>query len=317
MKNSITIHILLALALSATLLLSSCDKLKGEGDSLLYTPAVDSFVNIDIDLPCDINISYNNSFGFTIEAQQNIHDNLHIYVEDNTLYIELAQPLYDHSPIILNCKMPKFRNIYIGGQSKLEITSIFDTPSNIRFDVTGASHIKFTEAISCNDFVFNTTGTSILDMTSLSCARKLELTCDADGTSYLNFSDSVTCSNFVFKSSGSSTLNMAYLSGPKNSDSEYDGKLDLQCDGKAVLRMKGQMENSFLKVDGSIAFYGYDFKTKNTTIAITGNANLLQVQVEDQLDVTISGSATINYKGNPTTINITDSIGSLDLQKID
>jgi len=58
------------------------------------------------------------------------------------------------------------------------------------------------------------------------------------------------------------------------------------------------LENINLDIGGSGDFYGFNAETNNCDIDITGSG-MCKVSVKDHLDVKISGSGDIYYKGNP------------------
>lgn len=258
-------QICLALYLGTMLFLSSCGKLKGEGGNIVYSPGIDSFISMDIDVPCHINISYGDSIEFTVEAQQNIIDNIYAWKESKVLYIELTQKVYEHNPITLNFTMPDFRGIAIRDVSDVDVHSSFTTSSRMRFEISGKSMLRLLDSISCFDFMYDCTGTSTLEMEYLDCER-----------------------NFIISS-----------------------------DGESDIKIEGESKNSLISVGGELKFDALDFKTQNTDIIVTGRANPINVYASVVLEVDVSGDAKVRYMGNPPSVNITDSLGSLDIQAVE
>ena len=167
MKTNGTIQISLSLAMSAMLFLSSCDKLKGDGENVIRIAPVDSFLSIDIDIPCTINLSYDNTQELTIEAQNNIQNNIVTRVESQILHVEFVQKPYDYNPITLTLKVPYFRNVTIRDNNVLTVTSPFITDSRICIDVHGEGDILFTDTVKCYAFRYKASGYASLRMAYL------------------------------------------------------------------------------------------------------------------------------------------------------
>jgi len=86
--------------------------------------------------------------------------------------------------------------------------------------------------------------------------------------------------------------------------------LTIEVSGLVKVSLTGSATEQTFNVSGSISVENFDFVTENTTIDISGSGEL-EVNCTQNLDITVSGAATIKYKGNPT-INQNAS-GSLSL----
>lgn len=247
------------------LFFSSCGKLKGEGGNVIYTPDVGDFTGMDIDIPCTIIIVYADTLEFTVEAQQNILDNMYFEVVSNKLYVELDQKVYDHNPMTLTFKMPDFRSLSIHDVSDVNIESGIHTKARMRFEVSGDATINANDTISCYELMYDCTGTSTLNMEYLICDN-----------------------SFVISSRGNTKTSIT-----------------------------GESPNSNIEVEGMLEHNGYSFSTLNTEITVSGVAEPVFVNVSNRLDVNVSGDATVRYKGNPTTINVIDTLGRLDISAVE
>ena len=195
MKPHTITHLLFTLAISTLLFLTSCGKLKGDGENVMTYSGIDSFISMDIDIPCHINIIHSDTTELMIEAQQNIIDNIAMWKENNVLHLEFTQKAYEYNPITLTFKMPEFRDVCIRDVSKVMIDSSFTTPSRIHFDISGTANIDFTAPISCLDFVYENSGVSTLNMSQLSCSRDLKLS--STGTSTINLASGEAESTYI------------------------------------------------------------------------------------------------------------------------
>lgn len=166
------IHISLILALFSILFLSSCEKLKGKGGNITITPDTLAFFAINIDMPCDVNITYGDSLHFSITAQENIINNISYHVEDYTLFFEFVQTAYDYNRIQLNFTMPDFRGLSVSDDCEALINSAFETVSRMHIKMDGLGRINFQDTIKCYEFKYeNFSGISNLQMSYLECEQ--------------------------------------------------------------------------------------------------------------------------------------------------
>ena len=92
-------------------------------------------------------------------------------------------------------------------------------------------------------------------------------------------------------------------------DLNFD-QLDLYVSGTAEVMLSGQADTHKIVSSGVINTNNFDFVTRNTSVDISGAAEL-ELTCSDKLDIKVEGSATIYYKGNPEITN--NSSGSLQL----
>jgi hypothetical protein len=94
-----------------------------------------------------------------------------------------------------------------------------------------------------------------------------------------------------------------------NGDIDLD-KLEVNSSGTHTLTLTGQVDEMKINASGTIVVRNYELITTSTFIDISGSGDL-EVNCTDLLDITVSGSATIKYKGNPQIVQ--DVSGSLEL----
>lgn len=84
--------------------------------------------------------------------------------------------------------------------------------------------------------------------------------------------------------------------------------------GSGDLRLEGRTDQSKYKISGSGDIYAYDFISKDCEITIAGSGDV-QVNVSDNLNVSITGSGDVLYKGQPKNI-IEKIFGSGDIRAV-
>ncbi|MES2809222.1 MAG: head GIN domain-containing protein [Bacteroidota bacterium] len=127
----------------------------------------------------------------------------------------------------------------------------------------------------------------------------------ASGAVNVATSGKLVAKNFDFDLSGASNINM-----------DLDAA-DVHTDGSGVTEMtlRGQASNHFINLSGGGKIHAFDFITGNYDISISG-AGQCDINVLRELTVNSSGASSINYKGNPTTINNQKS-GVSSIKKVD
>ena len=75
----------------------------------------------------------------------------------------------------------------------------------------------------------------------------------------------------------------------------------LHIDGVTTLEMSGSAETATFRIDGVSSIHALGFETRSTVVDIDG-VSTLSVAVENDLNVSIDGLATVEYRGNPTIV---------------
>lgn len=74
--------------------------------------------------------------------------------------------------------------------------------------------------------------------------------------------------------------------------------VNINMSGSAQIDLQGSANDLSIEVSGSGDIMAFDFPVKTCTVDVSGQGNV-QVNVENDLDVVISGSATVCYRGSP------------------
>jgi hypothetical protein len=96
-----------------------------------------------------------------------------------------------------------------------------------------------------------------------------------------------------------------------NGDIDLD-RLEVDISGSGELRLTGTVDEMIIDASGSIVVRNFDLVTTSTFIDISGSGDL-EVNCTDLLDIKVSGSATIKYRGNPQIVqNISGTMELID-----
>lgn len=87
-------------------------------------------------------------------------------------------------------------------------------------------------------------------------------------------------------------------------------QLTIDVSGTASLELSGQVTNQTIKVSGVLDAKNFELLTNNTTIDVSGSGDF-EISCAVNLDIDVSGIATVSYKGNP--IISQDISGTLNL----
>lgn len=267
------------IALISILTFTSCEnKIKGEGESLVFTPIVSDFESIDLSLAADVTITYSDVASLTVEAQSNIYDNLEITVSKGILYIEEDKNVGSHIPVKLSLQMPTLKSIDISGACYVDVTSEYASTLDMYLFVSGDNDISFLDSISCNSFNYNVSGSSSLNAVSI-----------------------IASENFEVSTSGTDNTSISHLQCQLT---KYN------VSGYSDVRLKGSAVYQEISVSGSISYDALGLVTSNTSVNISGASNI-KLNITDELYVKNSGTTTISYKGAPSITQ--DNAGELHL----
>lgn len=106
------------------------------------------------------------------------------------------------------------------------------------------------------------------------------------------------------------------ISGSGNIDIEslQAKDLNLRISGSGDCRLAGEVAAQNISISGSGTYVGRDLRSDETTVQVSGSGDVT-VWVEKGIDVQISGSGKVEYKGNPEALSFQSS-GSGKVRKI-
>jgi len=120
------------------------------------------------------------------------------------------------------------------------------------------------------------------------------------------------------ESQGKLTLPELSISGSGASDGKLEmdvRKLSIDCSGGSKLKLSGSAKDVEVDASGAVDLFAYDFPAETYKLSISG-AGKAEINISKELNVDISGAATVHYKGNPTK-NVQDISGAGTVKKVD
>lgn len=103
-------------------------------------------------------------------------------------------------------------------------------------------------------------------------------------------------------------------SGRVSADRLTTGDVKMNVSGSGKIQASGTSESVTATVSGSGKILAADLEASECDIRISGSGDV-EVNAKEELDVTISGSGTVSYKGSPRKVN-SHSSGSGSVKKI-
>jgi Putative auto-transporter adhesin, head GIN domain len=107
-------------------------------------------------------------------------------------------------------------------------------------------------------------------------------------------------------------LNSIELTGSGSIDATgiHADRLTVMIAGSGSLSITGSADQQEVTVAGSGSYHGGDLKTKTATVNLMGSGNA-DLAVSDKLNVTINGSGSIKYSGDPVVTKALHGSGSI------
>ena len=97
------------------------------------------------------------------------------------------------------------------------------------------------------------------------------------------------------------------ISGSGGIEVEIDAKMiSSRISGSGSIELSGGASDARLGISGSGKYFAEDLKVDDYNISISGSGRAT-INLEGELDVRISGSGNVYYKGNPTGVNTSTS----------
>lgn len=120
------------------------------------------------------------------------------------------------------------------------------------------------------------------------------------------------------ETSGKLTMDELSIDGSGASDSKMEldvKKLDIDCSGGSKLKFSGTATNVTMDVSGAVDIYAYGLLTESFHLDISGAGNA-EINVSKELNVEISGAASVHYKGNPSKF-VENVSGAGSIKRVD
>ena len=141
MKTTIKFSIL---ALLAAFSLSSCtkDRIKGTGATVSETFTIANFSKVNLDFSADVNYVYDKDYYVSVDAQQNVIDQMDIEKNGSTLCLKFktGTHLVKFDKVTFTIHSPSFEGGNVSGSGDLYVRGGFKS-TNLNLDVSGSGKI--------------------------------------------------------------------------------------------------------------------------------------------------------------------------------
>ena len=125
------------------------------------------------------------------------------------------------------------------------------------------------------------------------------------GSGHIHVNDFTGQYNLDVDLSGSGQIDLHSFYGTENMDIDIKGSGRIK-----AYKSFPSLRNLDINISGSGGYQGFPVMSDVCDIKISGSG-ICQVSVRNTLDVTISGSGTVHYKGNPTVTSHTNTAGGI------
>jgi hypothetical protein len=186
-----------------------------------------------------------------------------------------------------------FKNVEVGGSINVYVSQ--GSPSSVKLE-GDENIIKYVEVIQEGDRVIvrNKEGYNL----EPSGEMKVYVT-----TPVYNEIETSGASDIIGQSkiTNSEDLNIR-VSGAGDVKLELDApRIKAEISGSGSIHIKGETKEAELKLSGVGSAHCYDLLSENTKVDISG-AGSAQVYASVNLEASVSGVGSVNYKGNPTNV---------------
>jgi hypothetical protein len=193
-------------------------------------------------------------------------------------------------------------------------------------DVSGAFDVRLTQGTS--NSVIVETDDNLMDLirtevrgNTLVIDNKKPIYHSKSLKVFITFTDlkSIDLSGAVdIESQGKLTLPELAITGSGASNGKLDmdvQRLGIDFSGGSKLKLTGSAKDVDVDASGAVDLFAFDFPAENYKLDISG-AGKAEINVSKNLNVDISGAASIHYKGSPTNI-YQDISGAGTVKKVD
>lgn len=148
------------------MLLTSCNKIVGEGPIINETRAITGFTGIDLRCSANVYFKQDSVFKVQLSAQQNILNVMQTSVQANNLIISFRDDVNvkTSEPVIVQVSMPVISTLRISGSGNINSAEQFTTPE-LALDISGSGNI-FLTGVNTNKIKANTSGSGNTNINS-------------------------------------------------------------------------------------------------------------------------------------------------------
>jgi hypothetical protein len=198
MKTTIKLSIL---ALLAAFTFSSCskEKVSGTGSTVTQNYSLSNFDKVSSAIDADINYTYDQNYSVSVNAQQNVLDEIIVKKSGSMLVVKLeaGTNLIDYDQITVNVRGPQFAGADLSGKGNINVRGSFVSAA-VNIDISGYGKIDI-EKIQATNFSINISGNGELVLDN-GTTNKLNTSLGGTGKIYLS---NLKATNVYTKTGGS------------------------------------------------------------------------------------------------------------------
>jgi hypothetical protein len=296
-KAALIIAVLLILTM---IVFTGCDSLirtsnnRVTGSENLETRQYDfsDFTRVDIGSAFYYEIEQADSYSISITADDNIFEHIQVKQDGETLRVGL-EPFFSFGSVTLEAyiTMPRLAGLESSGATRGTVSG-FNSNDNVDLDVSGASRVEL-DSITTGDIAGEVTGASRLtgDIT----AGDIDLQISGASNVRLNG----TVQDMLLDASGASNIE-----GNINA-----GNTDFRLSGASGIDLEGSANDVVVDASGASRIKLGDFPVSTADITLSG-ASSCNLDVSTRIDINLSGTSKLVYKGDASVGSISTSSGS-------
>jgi hypothetical protein len=133
----------------AIVVMSSCEKVTGDGPVVNETRNIVNFAGVDLRVSADVYFKQDPNFKVEISAQRNILEVMETYVSNNKLVIKYKNDVRvrSHDPIIVMVSAPSADHFRISGSGNINVNGLL-SPANMELDISGSGNILIPQLVT-------------------------------------------------------------------------------------------------------------------------------------------------------------------------
>lgn len=246
------------------------------------TRNVGEFSHLNFGVPGTLHLKQGSTQSVVLEGDPDLLEKVETEVKDGRLSIKVRNQW----------------NRWSWGSDKI---TAYVTMKNIRgLSVSGSGSMIGDGTMRADDLDLAVSGSGKMEV---KVEARGEMEADVSGSGTMIFEG--TCADIDADVSGSGDMRLTLGS---------TGEASFEVAGSGSIQVRGSANTMETSISGSGVVRGGDFQTKVCKVRITGSGNV-EVGVSDELDVNITGSGSVSYRGNPNKVN-SHSTGSGRVRKM-
>lgn len=235
--------LLILMLSSSAILFQSCENacIHGSGSSVTQTRTLGSFSQISFSSEGTVYITQGPTVSFTVEAQQNVIDDLQTEIHGDELQIYNKHCLKDQSPIIIHVTTPNITAVSLSGTGEM-ITQGKIISDNFDFNVSGTGNIETQDTVYATNMSNNNSGTGTINLLAVCTSMNSTISGSGETTvagvsnsQSVNISGSGNFHGFNFITDDASVT----ISGSGNAEVNVNNTLDVNISGSGNVYYKG------------------------------------------------------------------------------